>query len=205
VHDVLVALDLLDALDALAVLLIVGVVGRVDERLQQVPLSNLGVEDVRHLYPAWIGQQRARRHHERAVPDTLLNTGTAVPVQFRVLFSCGVGERVVVVDLGHLRRWPLRVVEVEGDLDGSDPVLEFEWLPAKDRGEGRQPLLAVEEQLVRPEYALPLVDSEVAGWGILARFPDEDGAGGVAPVQGIEEITDPGRGPHVPALKLRKP
>jgi hypothetical protein len=65
-------------------------------------------------------------------------------------------------------------------------------------------LLAVEEELGGGVGRGGLADGEVALGDGLKGFPDEDGAGGVAAIEGIEEVADARGAPDVAALHLGK-
>jgi hypothetical protein len=129
VHDVLVITDLLHALQALAISLIIDVVGRVDQPPEQIPFPHLRIEDVRHLDPPGVGQQGSGGDHERTVLHPLLDAATFT-AQFCVVFGNRLGRWLIILNLGSFCRPAIRMVEIEGDLDGPDPVLELERLAA---------------------------------------------------------------------------
>ncbi len=54
------------------------------------------------------------------------------------------------------------MIEVEGDVDGANAVLEPYWLAPKNRGERGQALLPIEQQLVASESTGVLLYCEVA-------------------------------------------
>ncbi len=96
------------------------------------------------------------------------------------------------------------MLQIEQDVDGLLPTANSNWLVAEDGPQGRDPLLAVQQQLVRCKGTTGLGDVEVARGGVLVRLPCQDRTGWVTAVPRVNQVPDSGRAPDVATLHLGK-
>jgi hypothetical protein len=119
-----------------------------------------------------------------------------IVVDFFILFVI-IGA--VFVDFGdvHQMVWMLKVEE---KLERAASAADSYVLPPNDGREGGESLLPIQKkQGVLVGIAL-LTDGEVLEGDVLAGFPQKDCSGGVASIEGIEEVAHTGGSPDVAAL-----